>query len=69
MPQLKYDSLLGQLRETDTSGPVFFLTDSEGNPCFRFCIRSSILMLDKKISSLGFSGFEDTDWVNINSFE
>lgn len=66
---VKYDSLLGQLRETDTSATVFHFKNAAGLESYRLIIRSDILCLDKTLTGTGFAGSENTDWININSFE
>lgn len=65
----KYDPILGQLRESDNSVSVFFFRNSAGLETYRLIVRADVLQLDKTLTETGFSGAEDTDWVNINSFE
>ena len=36
---------------------------------FRIGVRSNAFVTDKAVTALGFSGIENTDWVNVNSVE
>lgn len=53
------------LKVTNDTNQWKFFTD--GIISFRTGIRDSALVTDKTITSLGFNGVENTDWINLIS--
>lgn len=45
-----------------------YLTLTDGISTFRMIVRDAALCFDMTLTALGFSGVENTDWIEINSF-
>jgi hypothetical protein len=68
MAIIKYDKILGCLREDDSiPTSALFISDENNINKFRITLRAGNLVIDKAITVTGFNGIENTDWELLNT--